>query len=66
MIPPDQKFESSEMDHMSGFEETSPKERSNAVNKINLNKKKRTVIPETHLKIKNALFLNKAIRKART
>ena len=63
--PPNQKFESSEMDHMSGFEETSPKERSNAVNKINLNKKKSTVIPETHLKIKNVLFLNKAIRKAR-
>ena len=50
--------------HMPGFQECLG-DRS-MVQKVCLGKKKRKVTNETHLKIKNALFLNKAIRKLRS
>ena len=48
----EETLETADMSHMPGFEETSVEQSELKVNKINLNKKKRTVIPETHLKVK--------------
>ena len=62
-VTQEETLETADMSHMPGFEETSVEQSELKVNKINLNKKKRTVIPETHLKVKNINYLNKAIRK---
>ena len=55
-------YESSKnVSHMPGFEDRV--ENDVAVRKVILGKKKAEVKPQTHIKVKNAVFLNKAIRK---